>query len=47
MQQRNKTISKTIMKKNFRELYKKLVQSKWFKRIYEDKSVGEIIKIEE
>lgn len=34
-------------KKNFRELYKKLVQSKWFKRIYEDKSVGEIIKIEE
>ena len=35
------------MKKNFRELYKKLVQSKWFKKTYEDKSVGEIIKMEE
>lgn len=35
------------MKKNFRELYKKFVQSKWFKRTYEDKPVGEIIKMEE
>ena len=33
------------MKNNFRELYKKLVQSKWFKRIYDNKSVGEIIKV--
>ena len=35
------------MKKNFKEFYKKLVQSKWFKRVYENKSVGEIIKVEE
>ena len=38
-------INKT--KKNFRELYKKLVQSRWFKKTYDDKSVGEIIKVEE
>ena len=35
------------MKKNFKESYKKLVQSTWFKRIYENKSVGEIIEVEE
>lgn len=35
------------MKKNFKELYKKLVQTAWFKRVYENKSVGEIIKVEE
>jgi len=34
------------MKKNFKELYEKLVQSTWFKKVYENKSIGEIIKVE-
>jgi len=35
------------VKKNFKKLYKKLIQSTWFKKVYENKSIGEIIKVEE
>lgn len=34
-------------KKNFRERYKRISQTKWFQRTYENKTLGEIITIEE
>lgn len=34
-------------KKNFRERYKRLSQSKWFKKTYNGKTLGEIITVEE
>ena len=34
-------------KKDFRERYKRLSQSKWFRNIYSGKSLGEIMTIEE
>ncbi len=33
--------------KNYRELYRKFIESDLFKEVYKDKSVGEQIKIEE
>lgn len=33
-------------RKNYRELYKKVSQSKWYKEAYNNKSVGEILSIE-
>lgn len=34
-------------KKNLRERYKRLSQSKWFKKTYKGKTLGEIITVEE
>ena len=34
-------------KKNYKELYKRFVESETFKEVYKDKSVGEQMKIEE
>ena len=34
-------------KKNLRERYKRLSQSKWFKKTYNGKTLGEIITVEE
>ena len=34
-------------KKNFRERYKRISQTKWFKRTYKGKTLGEIITVEE
>lgn len=34
-------------KRNFRERYKRLSQSKWFKKTYSGKTLGEIITVEE
>ena len=33
-------------KKNFREYYARMVKSAWFKRAYDNKSVGDIIKVD-
>jgi hypothetical protein len=35
------------MGKNFKENYKKIANSDWFKKAYEDKSVGDMIQIED
>jgi hypothetical protein len=35
------------MGKNFKENYKKITNSDWFKKAYEDKSVGDMIQIED
>ena len=35
------------IKKNYKELYKRFVESETFKEVYKDKSVGEQMKIEE
>lgn len=32
--------------KNYRELYRKFIESNLFKKVYQDKSIGEQIKIE-
>lgn len=32
---------------NYRELYRKFIESDLFKKVYKDKSVGEQMKIEE
>lgn len=34
-------------KKNFRERYKRISQSKWFKNTYNGKTLGEIMTVEE
>lgn len=35
------------MEKNFKESYEKIANSDWFKKAYENKSVGDIIPIED
>ena len=33
-------------KKSFRERYARMVKSEWFKKVYEDKSVGDILEVD-
>ena len=36
-----------VQKKNFRERYRRIAKSEWFKRTHSDMSIGEVMSVEE